>query len=188
VADVLDIPLAEHLCDDLQPGFLLGEVKESQPFAAQTLKFVGRSSWFVSASPQNSCAVGFHRSRCGHELFFGFYAARACHHDKVISADLDSVDINDGILGLGFPADELVAFLDGQNAFDLWKNSKGLKGMVSPLVSDCRNDRLQLTVDWMGSISEFLDFLGYFRNLFFSGSGFEDDYHGRIAANNTSAG
>jgi hypothetical protein len=39
----------------------------------------------------------------------------------------------------------------------------------------------------MGSVSEFLDFLNYLRNLFFCRSRFEDDYHERIAANNTSA-
>src|SRR6516164_1462191 len=113
IADVLDIPLAQHLRDDLQPGFFLRELEQPQPLATQALKFVGRSSWFVSASPQNSCAFGFHGS-CGvHELFFGFDAARACHHDKVVPSDQHSVDVYDGILGLGFPADEFVALLDG---------------------------------------------------------------------------
>src|SRR6266481_1381218 len=59
--------------------------------------------------------------------------------------------------------------------------------MVGPLVSNCCNDRLELAIDWMGSVSELLDFLNYLRNLFFCRSRFEDDYHERIAANNTSA-
>src|SRR5262249_61129278 len=108
------------------------------------------------------------------------------HDDEIISSYEDSIDVNDGIFGPGFPAYQFVAFLDGQNAFDLGKNSERLKRMVGPFISNCCNDCLKLAMDWMGSVSQLLDLLHYFRDLFLCLSCFEADYHETIGANTTS--
>src|SRR6516162_433402 len=166
VRNVLYVPLAKHLGDDFQPGFLLREVQQAQPFASETLKFVGRSSRLVGTSPQNLGSTCSDGSCGGQKLVFGFDAAGTCHDDEGISSYENSIDVDDGIFGPGFPANQFVAFLDGQNAFDLRKNRKRLKRMVSSFISNCCNDCLQLAMDWVGSVSQLLDLLDYFRNLF----------------------
>jgi hypothetical protein len=57
---------------------------------------------------------------------------------------------------------------------------------MGAFVADRCNDRLELSVDWVRGITEFLNFLEYFFDLFVRRIRLEDDYHGRIAANSTS--
>jgi hypothetical protein len=57
---------------------------------------------------------------------------------------------------------------------------------MGAFVANRCNDRLELSVNRVRGITEFLNFLEYFLDLFFRGLRPEDNYHERIGANSTS--
>src|ERR1700758_2692666 len=57
---------------------------------------------------------------------------------------------------------------------------------MGAFVADRGHHGLELSVDRVGCITEFLNFLDDFLDLFLRGFRFEDDYHERTGANSTS--
>ena len=68
-------------------------------------------------------ARGFHGARRREELLFAFHRTRTGHEGEIAAADFHAIDIDDGVAIARLAADELVAFLDGDDFLDLWQRT-----------------------------------------------------------------
>ena len=84
-----------------------------------------------------------------------------------LPADLDARGINDGIFWMRFPARQLIALLNAEDALDLRQSGKRLEIGMGAFVPNGRHHCLRNTIDRRGRIAEFLNFGDDFCDLFF---------------------
>jgi uncharacterized protein (TIGR00730 family) len=143
------------------------------------LKFVRRGSRLVGASAQDLRPACLDGPRGRHQLLLRFHAAWPGHDHKIAATDLDSIHVDDALLGFGFFTDQFIPLLDGQDPFNLSKGGQRFQSVMRPLIPNRSDNRLKLSVDRVGGVTEFLNFQDDFFDLFFRGFGFEDDNHGK---------
>jgi hypothetical protein len=100
------------LSDDAQAETLADPNEDLQSRFAETLKTVGRRTWFVGATAEQSSTSFFHALGNGFGLFDAFNGARAGDQDNIPAADVDraqwSWNRNYSNCGFEIAANELV--------------------------------------------------------------------------------
>jgi len=93
------------------------------------------------------------------------------------AADEEAVHVDDGVLGAGFAAGELVALLDAEDVLDLREDEEGLEGVMGAFVTDGRDDGLLRADDGTGVVAKFLDLSDYLVDFLTGGVWADDDDH-----------
>ena len=165
--DVFHVALAEHLSNDFEAGFLAGKGKQPEALLTEALKLVRRRARLVSATAQNGGTRGLYRRGRAEKLLLALHRAGSGHEAKSFPAYFDACGIDDGIFWMRFPADQFVALLNAQHAFDLRQRGKRFEVGMRAFVTNRRHHCLGGPVDRGRRIAEFFDFGDDLGDLFF---------------------
>lgn len=176
--DYFRVVFGEQFSDHGQAGFATGAGEEFEAFFAEALEFVGGGAGFEGAAAEDGGAGFLDCLGGAQELVGAFDRARAGHDMELGAADHHLADGDGGIGGVGFAADQFMAFLDGGDRFDLGPDGEGFEGLMGMLVADGANDDAGDAAHDVGTVAELADFAEHGEFVFAGGIGFKDDNHG----------
>ena len=116
--DEFDVAGFHDLGDHRQSGLLTGRRQVLQTFLAESAEGVGRGARFEGAAAQHLGAGGGHGAGGRDHVLFVLDRAGPGHHDHGAVADLDAVDVDDGVFLLEFAAGQLVGPGDRDDLVD----------------------------------------------------------------------
>ena len=99
--------------------------EQFQTFQSQPLKRIGAGARFVRAAAQNLCACRLHGAGSSENLIPVLHAARSRHDDAFRPADLDPLDVYNGIHAMKLAGGQFVGAADLHDVIHAGQGGKG---------------------------------------------------------------
>ncbi|MNE90556.1 hypothetical protein D3C80_1880820 [compost metagenome] len=94
---------------------LAGILHPLESFCTNALEAVRACAGLKGAAAENLAAGQLHQTGNLVDLLRGFHRAGAAHNDQLAAADFHTLDLDNGICGMEFPAGHLVGLGDADN-------------------------------------------------------------------------